>query len=252
MKRFIGIIQFLTRIPIPVDVGFDEEFHKSTRYFPLVGLILGLCYYLVGSISQLFFSDYITAVLILLGTVVLTGGLHLDGVGDTFDGLYSYRDKERILEIMKDSRLGTNAMLSILFLILLKLGFLVSLLGQDKLWVVIIMPTLARTFQVIACYKGKTPRPQGMGNIFIGKVSKLSLGIAVGLAAVITVGVLLIFNPFSWQFILKAAVAIAVVAFALKLFERSVYKKIDGITGDILGCICEMAELGICIVMYFI
>lgn len=252
MKRFIGIIQFLTRIPIPVEVGFDEAFHKSTRYFPLVGLILGICYYLIGFISQMFFEDYIAAVLILLGTVILTGGLHLDGVGDTFDGLYSYRDKERILEIMKDSRLGTNALLSILFLLLLKLGFLYSLLEQGKLWVVIIMPVVARTLQVVACYKGKTPREQGMGNIFIGKVSNLSLGIALGAAFICVIGVIVLFNPFSWILILKVIGAVLIVATILKLFERSVYHKIDGITGDILGCICEMAELGVCIVMYFI
>lgn len=252
MKRFIGIIQFLTRIPIPVDVGFDEEFHKSTRYFPLVGLILGLCYYLIGLISQMFFENYIAAVLILLGTVILTGGLHLDGVGDTFDGLYSYRDKARILEIMKDSRLGTNALLSILFLLLLKLGFLYSLLEQGKLWVVIIMPVVARTLQVVACYKGKTPREQGMGNIFIGKVSNISLSIALGLGLICVIGATLLFNPFSWGLMIKVIGSIVIVGLALKLFERSVYQKIDGITGDILGCICEMAELGICIAMYFI
>ncbi len=252
MKRFIGIMQFLTRIPMPITVDLDEEFHKGICYFPLVGLILGLCYYFIGCIGRIIFNDYITAVFILLGTVLLTGGLHLDGVGDTFDGLYSYRDRERILEIMKDSRLGTNALLSILFLILLKLGFLISLLEQDKLWGVVIMPVIARTMQVIVCYKGKTPRENGMGNIFIGKVSRSTLSIVLGIASVTTMIVVCIASPCSWRMLIRVAIAIGSVVGTLKVFERSVYQKIGGITGDILGCICELAELGVCIVLYFV
>ena len=95
MKRFIGILQFLTRIPIHIDIGFDEEFHKTMYYFPLVGFVLGILYCLVGFISSIFFDSYITSVNVLISTVILTGGLHLDGVGDTFDGIYSYRDKKR-------------------------------------------------------------------------------------------------------------------------------------------------------------
>ena len=91
MKRLIGIIQFMTRIPIPMDTGFDEEFHKSIIYFPIVGLVLGICYILVAKLGLILFNPYITAVWVLAGEVILTGGLHLDGLGDSFDGLYSYR-----------------------------------------------------------------------------------------------------------------------------------------------------------------
>ena len=247
MKRFIGIIQFLTRIPIPIEIGFDEDFHKSTRYFPLVGFILGICYCIVGRVTMLFFNDYITAVVIVLSTVLLTGGLHLDGVGDTFDGLYSYRDKERILEIMKDSRLGTNALLAILFVILLKIGFIYTLLQQQKLWGIILMPVIARTMQVVACYKGKTPRNKGMGNLFIGKVSKVSLSLAVVLAMIITIATIFLFNGLDGMLLWKVLGVIIIVQVFVKLFEKSVYQKIDGITGDILGCICELVELMICI-----
>lgn len=250
MKKFIGIIQFLTRIPININIGFVEDFHESIKYFPLVGLILGICYYFIGYIGQHFFNDFIVAVLILVGTVLLTGGLHLDGLGDTFDGLYSYREKERILEIMKDSRIGTNALLSVMLVFLLKLGFLMSLLQQNKLWVVIIMPVIARTIQVLACYKGKTPRAHGMGNIFIGKVSNCCLGIALSTAIMIVIGTIALFDTLT--ILIKAIILLGLLVIALKWFEKSVYKKIDGITGDVLGCICELAELGVCIVLYFL
>ncbi len=118
MKRFISILQFMTRIPININVGFDEEFHKTLSYFPLVGLVLGVLELLIGKISLMIFDPFITSLIITLSAVILTGGLHIDGLGDTFDALYSYRDKEKMLEIMKDSRLGTNSLLAVMFLLL--------------------------------------------------------------------------------------------------------------------------------------
>ena len=100
----------MTRIPIKADVEFDEEFHKSIVYFPLVGFVIGLISFLIGILALKIFDPFVTSILVVAGEVILTGGLHIDGLGDTFDAIYSNRDKERILEIMKDSRLGTNAL----------------------------------------------------------------------------------------------------------------------------------------------
>ena len=255
MKRLIGIIQFLTIIPINIDIGIDEEFHKSTIYFPIVGLILGICYFTVAFISTHLFNQDISTLLILGSTIILTGGLHLDGVGDTFDGLYSYRKKDKILEIMKESRLGTNAMLAILFLLLLKAACISEILKQDKLEYLILMPVVARTMQVIACYKTKTPRENGMGNIFIGKVSTPylvgTITIAIVINYIVTVCSLLL-SGISLDVlfiirIMKQGTQQVIVAFiifmTMKVFIKSTYKKIDGITGDILGCICEFSEM---------
>ena len=101
MKRFILILQFLTRIPIKLNVGFDDEFYKSIVYFPLVGFVIGILSYLIGWISMLLFEPFIASIIITLAGVLITGGLHIDGLGDTFDAIYSYRDKEKMLEIMK-------------------------------------------------------------------------------------------------------------------------------------------------------
>ncbi|MDU4935864.1 MAG: adenosylcobinamide-GDP ribazoletransferase, partial [Peptostreptococcaceae bacterium] len=133
MKRFISILQFMTRIPININVGFDEEFHKTLSYFPLVGLVLGVLELLIGKISLMIFDPFITSLIITLSAVILTGGLHIDGLGDTFDALYSYRDKEKMLEIMKDSRLGTNSLLAVMFLLLFKIGFIYSIINKGLL-----------------------------------------------------------------------------------------------------------------------
>ncbi len=243
MKRLIGIIQFLTRIPIPIDVGMDDEFHKSLVYFPLVGLILGLFYYATGLVGLLLFDKGITAIIILLSSVILTGGLHIDGVGDTFDGIYSYRDKERILEIMKDSRLGTNALLAIVFLLLFKLAFIYSLLQTNNLWCVMLMPLYGRANSMCACYKTTTPREKGMGNIFIGKTSLKILSISVVYMLILIFGITYLLTNAAITYFIGHIGLLLISFIVMRVFIRSIYKKIDGITGDILGAICEMAEV---------
>lgn len=252
MKRFIGILQFLTRIPIRVDIGFDEEFHKTMYYFPLVGFVLGILYFIIGSLSNLMFDGYITSVNILIATVVLTGGLHLDGVGDTFDGIYSYRDKEKILEIMKDSRLGTNAMLSILFLILLKVGLIYAIVESGHLYNLIFMPVFARMAIVVASYKSVTPRKNGMGNVFIGKpdIKIIVTGILYTII-IITILSIYIFNLNNID-LYKIIAFIPVMIILTRMFVKYIYSKIDGITGDILGCTSELMEVTYLIYIYLI
>ena len=143
----------MTRIPIKADVGFDEEFHKSIVYFPLVGLIIGAISFIIGSLSSIIFDTFLTSILIVACEVILTGGLHIDGLGDTFDAIYSNRDKERMLEIMKDSRLGTNSLLAILFLVLIKVGLLNSIINSNLMCLVIFMPMISRLGVIVMLYK---------------------------------------------------------------------------------------------------
>lgn len=252
MKRFIGILQFLTRIPIKMNIGFDDEFHKTMFYFPLVGFVLGFLYFIIAVISLMVFDIDITAINVLVGTVVLTGGLHLDGVGDTFDGIYSYRDKDRILEIMKDSRLGTNALLAILFLVLIKLGLMSAILKSGMLYNLIYMPVFARMALVVACYKATTPREKGMGNIFIGKsdLKMISIGILYTLILILILSNTLF--TISSISIVKVILFIPVMIIVTRLFVRYIYSKIDGITGDILGCTSELMEVIYLLYIYIV
>ncbi|WP_042278356.1 adenosylcobinamide-GDP ribazoletransferase [[Clostridium] dakarense] len=243
MKRFILILQFLTRIPININLGFDEDFHKSIVYFPLVGFVLGVLLYLLGLASMLVFDPFITSIIITLGSVLLTGGLHIDGLGDTFDAIYSNRDKEKMLEIMKDSRLGTNSLLAILFLILLKIGFIYSIINQELLWLIIFMPIVSRLGVITLMYKTVSPRENGMGNLFIGKATKgmfiTAIIYTVLLAAILPKLLFLSSNIL----ILKILSFIIVIFIFNNLFKKHIYKKINGVTGDILGCSIELGEV---------
>lgn len=250
MKRFILILQFMTRIPININVGFDEDFHKSLYYFPLVGLVLGILEFLVGKMSLILFDPFVSSLIITLSAVMLTGGLHIDGLGDTFDALYSYRDKEKMLEIMKDSRLGTNSLLSVMFVLLFKIGFIYSIINEGLLWLIIFMPVLGRLGVLILTYKTVTPRKNGLGNLFIGKCSTKMFLTATSYSIVI-LGLIskLIFSSNN-ILLLSILISVPVVFLFNILFKKHVYKKIDGITGDILGCSIELSELTYLIYIY--
>ena len=252
MKRLVAIIQFMTRIPIKVDTGVDDNFNKGLVYFPVVGLILGVIYYFIGLVGREIFPGNLTSILIVISQVVLTGGLHLDGVGDSFDGLYSYREKDKILEIMKDSRLGTNGMIAITIVLIMKVTLTSNIIESNNLWVVVIMPVVARTMQVIACYNTRTPRQKGMGNLFIGKLTSIQLGTAIVNMIIIVLLIVATKSFFSangiqayelsWSVIIQIS-SVVILILSVKMFISSVYRKIDGITGDILGCISELAEI---------
>ncbi|WP_027700989.1 adenosylcobinamide-GDP ribazoletransferase [Metaclostridioides mangenotii] len=250
MKRFILTLQFLTKIPIKYNSGFDEEFHKGIIYFPLVGFVVGVITFLVGMLSQNIFPALVTAVLIVLAEVLLTGGLHIDGLGDTFDALYSYRDKEKMLEIMKDSRLGTNSLLAIVFLVILKIAFIYSFIEANMMWIVLFMPMVSRFAVIWITYKTESPREKGMGNVFIGKAT-LSMIITALLYSTVIIFVLgrwaLMLNNFE---IVGTLTSLAVLIIFVELFKRHVYSKIDGITGDILGCTIELSEVVYIIFLY--
>ena len=176
----------------------------------------------------------------------------IDGLGDTFDAIYSNRDKERMLEIMKDSRLGTNSLLAILFLVLIKIGLLNSLISANLMCLIVFMPMISRLAVIVMLYKTVTPRKVGMGNIFIGKATLGMFITATVYTSVILVLISkLIFLSTNINLIKLLSSILAVMLFN-QLFKKSVYKKIDGVTGDILGCSIELGELVFLLYTYII
>lgn len=233
MKRLILMLQFMTRLPIPIKVEFNNaDLGKGNVWFPLIGAIVGLwmagVYWLS---SQLMVDGFLPATLTLVAYIWITGGLHLDGLADTFDGLWSNRPRERVLEIMKDSRLGTFGALGLLLLVLLNIGSLEQLTGQ---WVwVIVAPVLGR----YACVFGNTistyARPEGMGRHFVEDCGWSEFGWA---------------SVFTWPVVyvalgLTGLMALLIVLGFTYLFTRWVQSKLGGITGDIMGAVIELNQL---------
>ena len=142
IKQFLILIQFMTRIPVFVNVEYDEEkLGKSIKYFPLVGAVIGIFLFginfLAGKVTG---NRQIIAVIIVVAEIFITGILHIDGLADTFDGLFSYAKKERMLEIMKDSRIGTNGAVVLILYFITK----IILLSEVKPEYILLYPIISR------------------------------------------------------------------------------------------------------------
>ena len=121
LRLFLIALQFFTRIPVPSWVGWQAQWlNASARYFPLVGMLVGS----VGAVSLALAAQVwpwpVAVLLSMAATIVLTGAFHEDGFADTCDGLGGAVSRERALEIMKDSRLGTYGVTGLGLMLLLK------------------------------------------------------------------------------------------------------------------------------------
>lgn len=257
MKRFLGTLRFLTRIPVKTSGEFDENFHKGMYYFPLVGFIIGIIMYLVTLLAGIMFpSDaLVIAIIVAFTEVLLTGGLHIDGLGDTADAFFSNRDKDKMLEIMKDSRLGTNSLLAIMFTMLMKIGVITTFLNRGMSYMIVIMPMISRLVVILLARKTESPRENGMGNVFIGKATIPMILVGLVYTLILSAGFLYIINGMSISGMYAPmgciGIGLVVAAIAMLLIKRSSNKKIGGITGDVLGCGIEVAEVVFILVVYF-
>lgn len=232
MKRLILMLQFLTKYPLPFNLNVTEEdFTKGAVYFPIVGGIIGANLWLLAWLLKSLERSLALTVIVIAFQIFITGGLHLDGLADTFDGLYSYRDKEKILTIMKDSRVGTNGVLILIVSILLKVSLLWTIPFKDWYWVLILMPVVSRYMGMLLAYSSVYARKEGMGGFFINKISfiqMLMMTLFVGLFFLLQI-------KFAWVLLLLGLLTF--------VFRYHVYSKIDGVTGDIIGCWIELTEI---------
>lgn len=232
MKRFILMLQFLTRIPININLKVEEDdFFQGIIYFPLVGLIIGMfvvaAYYMGIKLS----SKLLGAVFAVIIEIFITGGLHLDGLADSFDGIYSNRPKDRILEIMKDSRLGTNGALALFCLLTFKIALISGLEVLNAYPILLLMPVFSRLNVVFASRLSKPAREQGMGNLFIGRVNTRQFILALIIAIIPSV------------IFFKIIPAIGLLLVFAIWYVKHITSRIDGMTGDTLGSLCELSEV---------
>ncbi|MEQ8155402.1 MAG: adenosylcobinamide-GDP ribazoletransferase [Clostridiaceae bacterium] len=235
MKYFIVILQFLTRIPININIQVTrEDFQKGVIFFPVTGLIIGAFDAAVYYSSGLIFSGSSPVFLVVAAHAAITGGIHMDGLSDTADGIFSGRTKDRILEIMKDSRVGTFGALALIFLVLGKFTALSSVNKGQIISSLILAPVVARTLMTFMMYKRKYARDkEGMGDLFIGVLDRRNF---LGAVIIGTVLVLIIGRE-------KGLLVLGCCLIFTLLFRRYIEKQIGGITGDILGATVELDEL---------
>jgi len=234
MKRFLAAIQFLTILPLPRGLSPDERaLGESLPFFPVVGLGIGAAVVWIDWGLGSLFPVGVTSVFAVILLIAASGGLHLDGLADTADGFFSSRPRERILEIMRDSRTGPMGVAAIVCVIALKIALIASVAAPARAWVLLLTPVAGRCALLVHMVLLPYARPKGLAQVFHRNRSRvhalwaLTFLIAAGMLAGGVPG--LIAGGVSFLFAL--------------LFTACVRRRIGGLTGDTLGAACEWTEL---------
>ncbi len=234
ITSFLLALQFLTVIPLKLKDAGAQRMAGSMVFFPLIGLLLGL--FLAGVnvlLSFLNFPSLTLNVIIVVVLIVITGGMHLDGLSDTSDAFLSGKPKEQMLGIMRDSHTGVMGVLSLISVILLKVVLLFSISLSLKPIILMLMCSLSRFSAVATIFFFPYARQEGKAGVFI-KGMNLRIFILSSIAAVVAAAVV-------WQ--IKGLVILLIITGLSYVMGKFSTKKIGGITGDTLGAGIEITEI---------
>ena len=233
-EYFFGAIRFFTRLPVPAWVGHSPEaLNHSARYFPLVGLVIGLIGALAFASTSFFLPKTLAVLLAIAATIYATGAFHEDGWADMVDGFGGGWTRERTLEIMKDSRIGSFGAIA---LVLMLLGKFVALIELDALLVapaLIAGHAFSRLCSTLLLHCLDYAREEG-------KAKPLATRITLGELACATV-----FGCAALFLLPPAAMAcgVALALGATAVLAAKIHKRLGGYTGDCLGATQQVAEL---------
>jgi adenosylcobinamide-GDP ribazoletransferase len=228
----VAVARYLTVLPIPgrADGGL-ERVGRGAAWFPMIGLVLGALLLIVDWITARLFPPLLSALLVVTVWKLLSGGLHLDGLADCFDGLVG-RDPTHRLVIMRDSRIGAFGAMGLILFLFLEIAALAELTAT-RVGTLFVAPAIGRAMPPLLARLYAPARPEGHGAAFRAGVGRIAPGIALAIALAASVVVL------GWLGIVALAAA-AIVAVA---FGRFMVARLGGITGDVLGASIEISEI---------
>jgi adenosylcobinamide-GDP ribazoletransferase len=240
IERFALAISYVTCIHI-VKIEFDQEstvIRGLAKYLPAVGVLIGGILVVIALVMNFLENDaFLEACVISLAWLWLTGGLHFDGLMDSADGIFSHQSKERILEIMHDSRVGNFGVLAGVSILLIKIAGIASLHGQSLLAALVCIPTWARFCETYAIGKFSYARENGKGKVW-HESTEHPLDLFRGaIPAVIAAAIAAFaFGPAEVLCPLVFTVVGGVIA------AHWLNGKVGGHTGDTYGAVVELAE----------
>lgn len=243
MNGILLALQFFTVLPIRKELPLGRS-EVTVMYItlPFVGATIGLMMY---GVSELFLNalgmgPFLTAVFVVLTSIILTGGLHLDGWADTGDAFFSYRDRKKRLEILEDPRLGAFGTMALVLLIIVKIALIHEVLvhGVGEWALFVILPFVTR-IGLNSCFATlPTAKEKGIAHFFKEKMSAKTVlfgSIGSGLVGLAVFGYVV--NSMLLPFFLVVVVLIGVL-----LFRNWAKKHFGGITGDLAGAFIEGME----------
>jgi len=236
IRRFLIAVQFLTRLPVPQTLSSSEtDIGKAAAFFPLVGVIVGGGAALVFVGLQRILPLPASVFCSIVFAAFITNGFHEDGLADSFDGFGGGWTKDRVLEIMRDSRIGTYGTLALIFLILGKLNLLSSL-PQGQIWRWMIVAHAAARWTILPlCAWLPYARAEGQGKLVAKQVGALEVVTA-------TATLLVAFLLLPWRAALAALLVTNLVTLLSGLYFRA---RLQGMTGDCLGAANQLTEVGL-------
>ena len=234
IRRPLVAIQFLTRLPVPGNLSTsEEELGRASAFFPLVGIIVGGGAAAVFLLAQYVFPLSTCVLLAIIFSALITSGFHEDGLADTFDGFGGGWTKDRVLEIMRDSRIGTYGTLALIFLVLGKYNFLSSL-PPRQIWRWLIVAHTASRWTILPLSAALPyARAEGQGKLVAKQIGPSALFIG-------SVTLLLACLLLSWQAALAALFVTVLVTFLCGLYF---HVRLQGVTGDCLGAANQLSEV---------
>ena len=242
LRLFFIALQFFTRVPVPRWVGFEPAWlHQCARHFPAVGLCVGIAGALVLAGAGQLLPPMVAVVLSMTATVMLTGAFHEDGFADTCDGLGGHVSRERALEIMKDSRVGTYGVVGLVLMLGLKAAALIALPLGLAVPALLLAHTLSRAMAVVLIrllpYAGDLAAAKAKP--LAERISGAGTVVALGWAVLVGV-VLIAWRPAWWPAVLASTAMATAGAWACARCWR---RRLGGFTGDTLGATQQITEV---------
>ncbi len=233
MKQLLAALQFLSVLPIYQQFETDD-IGRSQVWFPAAGLIIGICAAMVYGITLIFEMPVLVSGLAgVMALAAFSGFFHLDGVADTADGFFSSRTCSQMLDIMRDSRIGTMGAIGIFSVLAFKWAALVSLPPGMGWRILVLAPIVGRAGQVMTMtYMPYARTGGGLASVFLAHCSRQTVFkcILISLVAALVLGGI------------KGILALCLAGLFGVCFNLWCLRKINGMTGDTLGAVSEGLE----------
>ena len=238
---FLVLISYFTRIPVGKKIEYNEDnFKEALVIYTLIGAVIGLFLAFLRVLGNSMPIIFVRGLVLTIGYVLITGGIHLDGAADTTDGLFSGRTGERIFEIMSDSHIGAFGVLSLIIIVLSQF----VLFSYADVFLCFMMPVVGRTSLIVASWNRQYPKKsKGMGTVFVESINNRVLIINLIILAVFS-----IMMPHKFIF-LTSSFSTLVVAYFVSCWIED---KIGGMTGDTCGFVIELSQITFMILVLFL
>lgn len=235
MRGLLTAVSFLSVLPVPYRELRPGDLGRAAAWFPAVGLVIGAALAGVDWAGRALWGPLVAAALVVGAALLLTGGLHFDGLMDTADAFFSRKDPARTLEIMRDSRAGALGVASGIVVLLGKFAAFAHLTGPDHWRTIMLVPVMGRLAMVLATALFGSARSLGLGASFAAETRPPHALLAAFVAAAATVALL------GWRGLLLVLLA-ATLSLAISAYWQ---RRLGGLTGDIYGAVNETVEVAV-------